>query len=70
MIFRDSCFSDGDRKALFEFKTNTTKVGNEFTSKCGNCLTYNPKADDFDPINPDPEFDFDIVVPPNAWISL
>jgi predicted outer membrane repeat protein len=70
MIFRDNCFSDEDRRALFEFKTNNTKVGNEFASKCGTCLAYEPVADDFDPITPDPEFDFDVLVPPNAWVSL
>jgi hypothetical protein len=70
MIFRDNCFSDRDSSALFEFKTNTTKAGNEFSLVCKTCLTYEPAPDDFDPINPDPEYDFNVVVPPNAWVSV
>jgi predicted outer membrane repeat protein len=70
VIFRDNCFSDEDERALFEFKAVTAKTGNEFGSKCARCLTYEPAPDDFDPIRPDPEFDIDILVPANAWVTL
>ncbi|OHS98532.1 polymorphic repeat outer membrane protein [Tritrichomonas foetus] len=70
VIIRDNCFSDEESKAIFEFKSQNKKSGNEFKSKCTSLLTYEPKTDDFDPVRANPDYDIDIDVGTNSWIEL
>jgi hypothetical protein len=66
----DSCFSGDVEKEVFEFRSNVTKNANEYASKCQKCLQYSPVADDYDPIQANPDWDIDVEVGPNSWVSL
>jgi hypothetical protein len=66
----DNCFSDGEAASIYEFKSVNKKLDNEFGSKCRDLLGYFPATDDFDLIQANPDYDIDIDVGPNSWITL
>lgn len=70
IIVRESCFTDEESRAVFEFGSNNVKTSNDFVSRCQSCLQFVPEVDDFEPIRADPDFDIDVQVQPNAYIEL
>lgn len=69
-LIRDSCFSDDESRSIFEYRSNNSKDGNVYTSKCEDLLKYSPPMDDYDPYVPNPEDDIDVDVPPNSIVDL
>ena len=64
----NNCYDKKD--SIFQFKSNNTIDGSEYSNKCTNLINYEPKIVDFDPYKPEIENDIDVEVEPNSWIEL
>lgn len=70
VLLENNCFSGEQPSEYIQNQSTDKLVNNEFKSDCTRLLQYEPKRDDFTPLEPNPVYDVDVDVAPNIGIEL